>query len=217
MGIRRQPGFGLQLPPKIFQILLGDAALQVRPRIDTGSSVTLEVNDVAGVFGGFGPEKMVKTDFIQGCAGGIRGNMPAQAGIAAIGPYDHRHGIPANDALDAAFDFAAAGKYRLALNGNGIDVGGIGGVVELDPLLLGMGLKASQQPSHAVRTLILINVVKRLEPLPVFILDFSGSLLWVLVIGLHRVLLSSISFVIKLPDLRVGSQSARERCIHQIQ
>ena len=86
--------------------------------------------------------------------------MPADAGVLAICAYHHGHGIPANDALYPALDFTAAGENRLALDRNGVDVRGIGSVVELDTALLGLRLKAAQQLSNAVRALIRIHIVE---------------------------------------------------------
>src|SRR5215472_10379532 len=45
--IRREAAAGLQLAPEIFQFLLGHAAFEEGSRIDTGSGVSLEVDDIA--------------------------------------------------------------------------------------------------------------------------------------------------------------------------
>ena len=47
--------------------------------------------------------------------------MAANVG-GGIGLDDHGHGVPTDDALDAAFDFAIAGKRGLVGRGNGVDV-----------------------------------------------------------------------------------------------
>ena len=48
--------------------------------------------------------------------------MPADAFFFFIAAHDHGHRVPADDALDAAFDLAVAGKCRLFFFGNGIDI-----------------------------------------------------------------------------------------------
>src|ERR1700683_321507 len=47
MGIGRQAATGLQLAAEVLQFFLGNAAFEVRTRINSGCGVTLEINDVA--------------------------------------------------------------------------------------------------------------------------------------------------------------------------
>src|SRR4051812_18317858 len=65
MGIRRQSPARLQFAAEVLQFLLGDAAFKISPRIDSGSSVSLEVDDVAIAIFGLGAKKVVEGNFIQ--------------------------------------------------------------------------------------------------------------------------------------------------------
>ena len=89
-----------------------------------------------------------------------------------FGPHNHGHCIPADDAFYAALDFTAAGHDRLTVNGDGVDIRLVGRVVKLDAALLVMHLQAAQQLPHAIRPLILLDVVQRFKPFPVFVFDF---------------------------------------------
>ena len=46
--------------------------------------------------------------------------MPADAVTLLVRPDHHGHGVPADDAFDAAFDFAVAGICGLIFDGNGV-------------------------------------------------------------------------------------------------
>ena len=98
--------------------------------------------------------------------------MSADARVPAVGPHNHGHGIPADNAFYPALDFTAAGHDGLPVNGNGVDIRRIGRVMKLDAALLGMRLQAAQQLPHAVRPLILVDIVQRFEPFPVFVFNF---------------------------------------------
>jgi hypothetical protein len=88
--------------------------------------VALEENHVSGVPGAFGPEEMVEAHLIKGGAGGKGGDVATDARMLAVGSHHHGHGVPADDALDAAFDLPAAWKGRLAGYRYGIDIGRVG-------------------------------------------------------------------------------------------
>jgi hypothetical protein len=70
-----------------------------------------------GWSGAFGPEKVVESHLIEGGAGGKGGDVAADARMLAVGSHHHGHGVPADDALDAPLDLAAAGKAGWRLTG----------------------------------------------------------------------------------------------------
>jgi hypothetical protein len=39
--------------------------------------------------------------------------VPTDAALFTVRPYDHGHGVPSNDRLDAPLDFIIAGKWWL--------------------------------------------------------------------------------------------------------
>ncbi|MNC94054.1 hypothetical protein D3C83_108190 [compost metagenome] len=88
--------------------------------------------------------------------------MPAHAGIVFVGPMDHRHRIPADQAFDAAFDFQIARIMRLLVERNGVDVRRVRGERLLDALASGMIAKLAEQTVHAGRAPGLEHVIERL-------------------------------------------------------
>src|SRR5271169_5947452 len=87
-------------------------------------------------------KKVVEADFKQRGSGGIGGNMPADAVVHTVCTNHHRQGVPANQALDPAFDFLIAGKYGLLVRGNRIDVGSVRREYVSNP----KGFRASTKP-----------------------------------------------------------------------
>ncbi len=75
--------------------------------------MSLQVNGVAFEFVGAPAEEMVEADFVQSRGGGVRGDVPADAVIDAIGSNHHRQSVPPDQALDAALDFLIARKDGL--------------------------------------------------------------------------------------------------------
>ena len=77
--------------------------------------------DLVGRQGSFlAADKVVKGHFIQGGHGGVSGNVPADAAALLVRPDHHGHGVPADDAFYAAFDFAVAGIIGLIFNRDGV-------------------------------------------------------------------------------------------------
>ena len=126
MGIRRQPLPRRNLVAEPFQMILRQAAFQKRAGINARRSVPLKIDQIAQLR--FIPcaEEMVEADFIQRGRRRVRRNMPADARMIAVGPHHHRHRVPADDALQPAFDLPVAGKPRLIIDRDGVDVRRIG-------------------------------------------------------------------------------------------
>ena len=68
-------------------------------------------------------EEVVEGHFIERGGRGEGGDMPADAAAELVRADDHRHGVPADDALDAAFDLAVARILGLEFDRNGVDIG----------------------------------------------------------------------------------------------
>lgn len=135
--------------------------------------MALEINDITGIPEAFSSKKMIETDLEEVGAGGKRRNMAPYACMSAVGPDNHGHGIPANDALDPALDVAVAWKNGLGFHGDRIDIGGIGREGELNSFFLNLEMEPMQKPDYAFRTLVLIHVLQRVKPLPVFQFNFT--------------------------------------------
>ena len=113
MRIGRESAARLQLAAEIFQFLFGDAAFEVSAGVDSGSGVSLKIDNIA--VAGFGGcvKKVIERHFVERGRGRKCGNMSADAFLNLVGADHHGHGIPAHQALDAALHFLAAGKWRL--------------------------------------------------------------------------------------------------------
>ena len=59
-------------------------------------------------------EEVVEADFVERRRRGVGRDVPADAVRVAVGAHDHRHRVPADEALDAALDLPAAGERRLS-------------------------------------------------------------------------------------------------------
>ena len=93
---------------------------------------------------------------------------PPMPSSTLVGAHDHGHRVPADDALDAALDFAAAGIRHLLVGVDGVDVGRVGGERQPHARLLGVDAEFAKQAADAGRPSMLQHVVQRIEPLPGF-------------------------------------------------
>ena len=85
--------------------------------------MTLKVNHIRRRISVTAPEKMIERNLIKRGAGGISGNMSADAVMDSVGLNHHRHGVPADIALDAPLYFPVSGIGRLFLYRDGVDIG----------------------------------------------------------------------------------------------
>src|SRR6185436_11299700 len=88
-------------------------------RVIARRGVALKENKIGGTIIATA-EEMVLRDLVKRRAGSETGNVTAEAVVLLVRIDDHRHGVPANDAFDTAFDFAVAGVFRLFPRRNGI-------------------------------------------------------------------------------------------------
>src|SRR5207237_1404805 len=91
-------------------------------------------------------------------------NVAAEGAVLLVGADDHGHGVPADDALDATFEVAAAGEARLFADGDGVDVGRVGGEGEADAAGVGLVLELGQEVAGAVGAARLQDALQRVEP-----------------------------------------------------
>ena len=136
MGIARQP-VATDLHPEVVEILLAEAALQVRPGVHAGRGVALEVDVVADQAVVLALEEVVEAHFVQGGRRGEGGQVAADAVGRLVGPDHHGGGVPANEAADAPLDLLVAGEEGLLGGGDGVDVGRGGGRRHAQPLFVG--------------------------------------------------------------------------------
>ena len=109
-------------------------------------------------------EKVIETDFVERgrrCEGG---NMAADAVEVFVAAHDHGQGIPAHQALDAAFDFRLPGEGRLPVAGDGIDVRGIGGESDVNAAAIGLELELGKDIASPFDPLALQYPFQRIQP-----------------------------------------------------
>ena len=115
-----------------------------------------------------GTEEVVEADFVEGGGGGESGDVATDSLFHLVGAHDHGERVPADQALDAAFHFLAAGKGRLAVGGNGVFVGRGRGERQLDAGALTLELELLDQASDAFSAAGLQHVFEGFEPLAIF-------------------------------------------------
>src|SRR5262249_62202407 len=89
--------------------------LEVGPRVDAGRAVALEIEDVAAGRVIEAPPDVVEADLVERGSRGVRRDVAADSVLLLVRLHDHRHRVPANDALDAAFQVTVAGIRGLLL------------------------------------------------------------------------------------------------------
>ncbi|MDT4834330.1 hypothetical protein FQZ97_679650 [compost metagenome] len=119
-------GRGGDFLPEMRQLVFAEEAFQVGPGVHARRRMRLHVDQVAGAFGGTGPEEMVETHFEQVRGRGIAGDVAAQLAVRLIGAHHHGQRVPAVDAGDAFLDRQVAGKGRFLVGGDGIQIGSAG-------------------------------------------------------------------------------------------
>ena len=94
--------------------------------------------------------------------------MTAQATVLAVGVDNHRHGVPADVALDAALHIEIAGERGFSIGGNGIDVRGADNARGFNALRAQASGETVQETRCLLRSLLLErvfdDVLKRFEP-----------------------------------------------------
>ena len=165
MRIGRESWFIAQFMAIIFHLFLADAAFQIAARINAGRCMALKINKVARFLAVVGVEKVVVANFQQRGQRRVRRNVPADAGIFLVLPMDHRHGVPADQALDAALHRPITGVRMLFLHRNGVDVRGIQMDWDVHAGLLGAAGKGVQQTGTLARTFLVNDFVKSFNPL----------------------------------------------------
>ena len=114
-GISQGCGYDDSPPPgcssrrKFSRCSLGEPAFEERAGVDAGRGVALEVDDVAVVAVVLAAEEMVEADFVERRREANVEMWPPMPSSTLVGAHDHRHRVPADEALDAALDLAAAG------------------------------------------------------------------------------------------------------------
>src|SRR5207249_4395429 len=110
------------LPAEAVELVLGETPLEVRPGVDAGGGVALDVDLVAEAAVGLAVEEVVEADLVERRRRGVGRQVPAEAVVAPVGPGDHGHGVPPDEGPDAALDVLVAREPGLLFGRDGVDV-----------------------------------------------------------------------------------------------
>jgi hypothetical protein len=147
--------------------------------------VALEVDEVRVTIGVLAAKEVIEADFVEGRGRRVGRNVAADAGVLLVLAMHHGHGVPADQALDAALELAVAGIRNFVLHRDGVQVGR----VELDWNVNAGGASAlyqgAQQLGALVGTFVVHNLVEGFQPLGHFLLVLRVRLQRKLDYGVH--------------------------------
>ena len=121
MRIRRKPATFRKFLPEVEQMLFRDATFEKRTGINTRRGVTLEINFVARKVFRAAAKEMIESHLIQRRRRRVARNVAADV-RGGVRFHNHRHGVPAHEALEADFGLPIAGVRRLRLDRDGVHV-----------------------------------------------------------------------------------------------
>ena len=169
MGVAAQSSFGLEFTAKILQLVDRQSAFDERSRVHARRGVALEVNQIALVAAlATSSEEMVEGDFVEGRTASEGADMAPLPFVFLIGPNDHGHRIPANDALDPSLGLAISRISGLFEGWYGIDVRCRRLDRDLDPIAAGSVFQGLDQIPDSVSTFALGHIIQGTEPLAGF-------------------------------------------------
>ena len=119
---RQAAAAAADLLAEVVEVVVGEAALEVRAGVDAGRGVALEVDVVAAAGVVLAAEEVVEADLVQRGRAGERRQVAADAVGVLVGLDDHHRRVPADEGPDPALDVLVAGEPRLVLAGDGVDV-----------------------------------------------------------------------------------------------
>ena len=169
--VRHQPGVGIgrqagriHFVAEVLELIFGDAAFEVGPRVDAGRGVALDEEKVAFVAAVPVAEEVVEPHLVERRGRRVGGDVPAYGGVGPVGPDHHGERVPAHDVLDAPFQVAVAGIGFLQFDGERVDVRRVGGEGQAYAGLGGPGLQRREDAAGPLRVALRNDVLNRFEP-----------------------------------------------------
>ena len=104
------------------EVLFVQPSLEEGTRIHPGRAVRLEEDEVAAMVSVTGTKEMVEARLEEVGGAGVAGNVAAQFAVGHVGPRHHRQSIPAHQRRQLLLDGQVAGKRRLLVDGDRVDV-----------------------------------------------------------------------------------------------
>ena len=117
---------------------------------------------------------MVEPNLEEGGRRRVGGNMTTDGTFPPVGPDDHGHGVPPDDALNAPLGFPVARERNLSLARDGVDVGRVGREGNLHPSAVRVDPQLMEKLPDALGTLAMEHIVERLQPFPRFLHIYFG-------------------------------------------
>jgi hypothetical protein len=161
--VRREALSGAHFATEVVQLVCAQASLEERPGVHPRRRVPL-VEDLVARAIVLAFEEPVERDLVQACGAGVRGEVAADPGGDAVGAQDHCHGVPADQAPDAALDRLVAGEVRLLLRADRVDVAGLRQRRKPDVELAGPLQELVHDEAGAIGTFLVDKVVERGDP-----------------------------------------------------
>ena len=154
------------LDAEILQLLLAQAPLEIGARVGARRGMALHEHHVGTVGMVRALPEVVVADLVHDRRGLKRRDVATRLGGLAVGPHDHRGGVPAQRAQDLAFEFEIARVSRLLLDRNGVDVRRVRRVRRLDAGLVGLVDGLAQQELGALGAVTFDDDIDGLFPFP---------------------------------------------------
>ena len=107
---------------------------------------------------------MIEADIVKNGRGGETGDVSAEVAGLAVGAHHHCEGVPANVGADFGLVFVVAGRGGLLRGGDGVDVGGVGGIGKIRAVLAGEIDECLRQKMGALRPVDGDDRLHRLAP-----------------------------------------------------
>ncbi len=147
------------------ELVLAQAALEERSRVDTGGGVALDEDLVAAAGVVLAAEEVVEADLVERRAGGVRRNVATDTHTRPLRAVHRHRGVPADPRAVAALHLLVTREPRLPLGGDGVDVVRAGQRGHADVVLTRTLQQTQHQVPGPLLTATLEHLVERLEPL----------------------------------------------------
>ena len=125
MRVGRQPAAGMAvLLAEPVELVGRQPALQEGAGVDARGGVTLDEHLIPATGMGLTTEEVVEAHLVERRGRRVRGDVPAHPHTWTLRPVHHDRRVPPDPCAKAAFDVLVAGKPRLKLGGDRVDVVG---------------------------------------------------------------------------------------------